>query len=137
MKRGIPQGSNVGPLLVLICIGIFIRNGKIVWKHGPYCWYFCLNLKYLGLPYRELIKTAKNGGFCEEWLIENDFGDVLATFCCCDYCANAYEAVHKIATDQKDYHKCSLHGKSERSLRKPKKVLLYYPQKHHWKVLIP
>ena len=27
---------------------IVIRNGKIVWKHGPYCWYFPLNLKYLG-----------------------------------------------------------------------------------------
>ena len=32
----------------------------------------------------------------------------LATFCCYDYGANASEAVEKIATDQKDYHKCSL-----------------------------
>ena len=53
------------------------------------------------------MKTAKNGGFCEEFLSENDFEAVLATFCCYDYGANASEAVLKIATDQKDYHKCS------------------------------
>ena len=40
---------------------IVIRNGKIVWKQGPYCWYFRLNLKYLGWPYRAYIKRAKNG----------------------------------------------------------------------------
>ena len=60
---------------------IVIRNEKIVWKHGPYCWYFCLNLKYLGWPYRAYIKTAKNGDFCEGLLIESDFEVVLATFC--------------------------------------------------------
>ena len=32
---------------------------------------------------------------------------VLATFCCHDYGAIGSEAVQKIATDQKDYHKCS------------------------------
>ena len=50
-------------------------------------------------PYRKYIKTVKNGGFCEELLSENDFEAVLATFCCYDYCANASEAVQKIATD--------------------------------------
>ena len=48
---------------------IIIWNKKIVWKHGPYS---CLNLKYLGWLYREYVKTAKNGGFCEEFLSEND-----------------------------------------------------------------
>ena len=43
---------------------IFTRNGKIVRKHRPYCWYFCLILKYLRWPYRAYIKTAKNGDFC-------------------------------------------------------------------------
>ena len=81
---------------------IVIRNGKIVWKHGPYCWYFRLNLKYLGWPYRAYIKTAKNG-VCEELLSENDFEAVLATFCCYDHGAKASEAVQKIATDQKEY----------------------------------
>ena len=38
---------------------IVIRNGKIVWKHGPCCWYFRWNLKYLGWSYRACIKTAK------------------------------------------------------------------------------
>ena len=32
---------------------------------------------------------------------------VLATFFRDDYGANAFEAVQKIATDQKVYHKCS------------------------------
>ena len=53
------------------------------------------------------IKTAKNSGSCDELLSENDFEAVLATFCCYDYGANASEAVPKIATDQKDDHKCS------------------------------
>ena len=42
---------------------IVIRNGKVVWKHGPYCWYFRLNLKYLGWPYRAYIKTVQNDNF--------------------------------------------------------------------------
>ena len=50
-----------------------------------------MNLKYLGWPYREYIKTAKNGGFCEELLSENKFEALLATFCCYDYSANASE----------------------------------------------
>ena len=33
-------------------------------------------------PYRKYIKTAKNGGFCEELLSENDFEAVLVHFCC-------------------------------------------------------
>ena len=49
----------------------------------------------------------KNGSFCEKLPNENDFEAVLATFCCYDYGANASEAVRKIATYQKDYHKCS------------------------------
>ena len=59
---------------------IVIRNGKIVWKHRLHCWYFCLNLKYLGWPYWEYIKAARNGGFCSELLSGNDFEAVLATF---------------------------------------------------------
>ena len=74
---------------------IVIRNGKIVWKHGPHCWYFPLNLKNLGWPYREYIKTAKNDDYCKGLLSENDFEAVLATFCCYDYGANASEAVQK------------------------------------------
>ena len=54
------------------------KKQKDVWKHGPYCWFW---------PYREYIKTARNGGFWEELLSENDFETVLATFCCCDHVA--------------------------------------------------
>ena len=86
---------------------IVIRNGKIVWKDGPYCWCFCLNLKYSGWQYRAYIKTAKNGHFCEEFLSENDIEAVLATLCCYDHGTKASEAVQKIATDQKEYRKCS------------------------------
>ena len=52
-------------------------------------------------------KTAKNCDFRDELLSENDFEAVSATFCCYDSGSNAPEAAHKIATDQKDYHKCS------------------------------
>ena len=46
--------------------------------------------------------------FSEEFLIQNDFEAVLNTHCCYEYSGNASEAVEKIATDKKDYHKCSL-----------------------------
>ena len=46
--------------------------------------------------------------FSETCFDKNDFETVLATFYCYDYGANASEAAEKIATDQKDYHKCSL-----------------------------
>ena len=32
-----------------------IKNGKIVWKHRPYYWYFRFNLKYLGWPCEALL----------------------------------------------------------------------------------
>ena len=51
----------------------------------------------MGWRYREQIKTAKKGGFCEELLSENAFEAVLATFCCYDYGTNACGAVQKIA----------------------------------------
>ena len=68
---------------------------------------FCLNLKCLGWPYREYIKAAKNGGFCEVLLSGNDFETVLTTFFCYEYGVNASESLQKITSDQKDYHKCS------------------------------
>ena len=42
-------------------------------------------------------QTAKNGGFCEELLSENDFEAALVNFCCYEYGANASEAVQKIS----------------------------------------
>ena len=59
---------------------------------------FSINLRYLGCPYREYIKTVKNGSFCEEVLSENDFEAVLANFFCYDYGANTSGAVQKINT---------------------------------------
>ena len=90
----------------VILVGIAIGNGKIVWRHGLYRWYFRRNLKYLKWPYRSYIKTVKNGDFWEELLSENDFEAVLANFCCYDHGAETSEAVQKIATDQKKYCKC-------------------------------
>ena len=55
----------------------------------------------------EISEVALQRMHCEELLSENDFEAVLATFCCYGYGANASEAVQKIATDQKGYHKCS------------------------------
>ena len=46
--------------------------------------------------------------FVSNYLDENHFEAVLLTFCCYDYGAHAFEAVQKISTNQKDYHKCSL-----------------------------
>ena len=92
-----------------LCDYIIIRNGKIFCKRGPYCWYYCcLNLKYLGWPYRAYIKTLQNGDFWDELLSEIDFEAVLVTFCCYDHGAKASEAVQKIATDQIEYRKCLL-----------------------------
>ena len=51
---------------------------------------------YLIFSIQILHQTAKNGGFCEELLSENDFA-VLVNFCCYEYGANA-EAVEKIST---------------------------------------
>ena len=52
----------------------------------------------MGWPYKEYIKTAKNGSFCEELLSENDFEAVQANFCCYDYGANDSEEIQKIST---------------------------------------
>ena len=77
---------------------LVIRNRKIIWKYRAFLLiYFGLNLKYLEWPYREYIKTAKNGSFCEELLGKIDFEAVLASFCCYGYGANASEAVQKIS----------------------------------------
>ena len=43
-------------------------------------------------------QTAKNGGFSEELLSENDFEAVLTNFCCYEHGANTSEAVQKIST---------------------------------------
>ena len=69
---------------------------------------FCLNLKYLGWPYKTYIKKAKKGSIFEELLNENNIETVIATFCCYDYGAKGFEVVQKIATDQKNYRKCFL-----------------------------
>ena len=42
-------------------------------------------------------QTAKNGGFFEELLSENDFEAVLVNFCCYEYGVNASKAVQKIS----------------------------------------
>ena len=68
---------------------------------------FLLELEISVWLCRAYIKTAKNGGCCEEWLSKNDFEADLVTFCCYGHGGNASEADQKIARDQKEYHKCS------------------------------
>ena len=51
-------------------------------------------------------QTAKNCDFQEELVRENDFETVLATSCYYDHGAKAFEAVQKIATNQREYQKC-------------------------------
>ena len=55
----------------------------------------------MGYLYKEYIKTARNSGFWEKLLSEDDFEAILAIFCCSDHSTNASEAGKKITTDQK------------------------------------
>ena len=59
-----------------------------------YFWCFFLNLKYLVV--QRIDKRAKNDGFGEGLLSENDFETILATSYCYEYVANASEAVFGI-----------------------------------------
>ena len=68
---------------------------------------FLLELEISGVVVQSIHQTAKNSDLCEKLLSENDFETVLATSCCYDYGAKDSVAVQKIATDQKEYHKCS------------------------------
>ena len=83
----------------LLNLNIVIRNGNIVWKHRPYCWYFRLNLKYhrtentSKLKNKTKQKKNQKGDFCKGLLREYDFDTVLATHYCYNYGANASEAV--------------------------------------------
>ena len=69
---------------------------------------FFLELEISGVAVEGIHQTATNGDFCFELLSKNDFEAVLVTFCCYDHGAKAFEEVQKIATDQKEYCKCSL-----------------------------
>ena len=53
-----------------------------------------MNLKYLVV--QRIDKRAKNDGFGEGLLSENDFETILATSYCYEYVANASEAVFGI-----------------------------------------
>ena len=44
--------------------------------------WFELEISGMAVQSREYIKTAKNGSFCEELLIENDFETVVTNLCC-------------------------------------------------------
>ena len=65
---------------------------------------FSLERKIFGVAVQSI---HQNGDFCEEFLSENDFEAILATSCFYDHGANTSEAVQKIATDKKEYRKCS------------------------------
>ena len=68
---------------------------------------FSLELEIPVVAIQRIHENSERWWLTVEFLSENDFEAVLATFCCHDYGANASEAVQKIASDQKDYHKCS------------------------------
>ena len=77
----------LGPFNLLICKGStsFIESIPIFLgaKHEKII--MGMQLFKFSQPYRKYIKTAKNGGFCEELLSENDFETVLINFCCYEY----------------------------------------------------
>ena len=66
---------------------------------------FLLELEIPVWPYTAYIKTAKNGSFCEELLSKNEIETVLTTLCCYDHGTKAYEALQKIAANQREYRK--------------------------------
>ena len=68
---------------------------------------FSIELEISEVSVKIMHQNSETVGFCAELFRKNDFQVVLATFCCYDCGANASEAVQKIATDQKGYHKCS------------------------------
>ena len=46
--------------------------------------------------------------FARNCSVKNDFEANLATFCCYNHRVKVFEEVQKIATDEKEYRKCSL-----------------------------
>ena len=68
---------------------------------------FSLELEISGAAVQRIHQNSEKWWLCEELFGENDFEAVLVTFRCYDHGAYASEAVQKIATDQKDYRKCS------------------------------
>ena len=111
-----------------------IRNGKIFWKYSPYCWYFCLNLKYLGWPYREYIKRAKNSGFCEELPSENDFEAVLATLLllllCQRFWGSSEDRCRSKRSSQMLFMRYSLLNRQNISINNNEKRLVTYLHRH-------
>ena len=89
-----------------ICIILVIRNESL--ETPAVLLVFSLELEIFGVTVPGIHQTAKNRGFCEELLCENNFEAVLATFCVYECGTKASHPVQKIATDQKFYHKCSL-----------------------------
>ena len=81
-----------------VSVIIVIRNRKIVWKHGPYYWYFCMNIKFL----REYIKTVKITGCSENFLCGDEFDAISINSRFYSDDADLYESVKKTATDDKD-----------------------------------
>ena len=53
------QGSKQSMIILIFQFKHSHTRRKDGWKDGPYCYYFCLNLKYPGWPYREYIKKRK------------------------------------------------------------------------------
>ena len=60
---------------------------------------FAWTWNFWGDRTRNTSKQWEMAAFSEEFLSEKDVEAVLATFCCYDYGANAYETVEKIVTD--------------------------------------
>ena len=68
---------------------------------------FLLQLKISGVAVEKYIKLAKMAAFSEDFHCGDNFDAVLAIFCYYGYGTSASEAVEKMATDEKDYRKCS------------------------------
>ena len=66
-----------------------------------------LELEMSGVAVQTIHQNSKKWKLLLGLLSKNDFAAVLVTFCCYDNGAKVFEEVQKIATDRREYRKCS------------------------------
>ena len=66
-----------------------------------------LELEMSGVAVQTIHQNSKKWKLLLGLLSKNDFEPVLVTFCCYDNDAKVFEEVQKIATDRREYRKCS------------------------------
>ena len=95
-------------LVLIVILDRFLHSHKKRKETRAALLIFSLELEISMVAVQRIHQNSEKWWLCEKFLSENDFEAVLVTICCYDNGASASEAVQMIATDQNDYHKCSL-----------------------------